>query len=216
MKKRFSIIALLSLAVGFTACEEVTSDTPSAVTISADKSDDLFGLIAAGGTMPIYVGILFILGLCAAAYSAAGSALTALTTSFTVDILKTHEKEDKSKEKSKREMVHISMAVVMALVIIVFYYLNSQDAISAVYSIASYTYGPILGLFVFGMFIKNKVRDALVPFVCVASPVVCYFVQDWLLNSFGYVMSFELLLLNAFVTVIGLALIAKKEKAEEV
>ena len=89
-------------------------------------------------------------------------------------------------------------------------------AISAVYSIASYTYGPILGLFVFGMFIKNKVRDALVPFVCVASPVVCYFVQDWLLNSFGYVMSFELLLLNAFVTVVGLALIAKKEKTEEV
>ena len=112
-------------------------------------------------------------------------------------------------------MVHISMAVVMAIVIIVFYYLNSQDAISAVYSIASYTYGPILGLFVFGMFIKNKVRDGLVPFVCIASPVICYFVQDWLLNSFGYVMSFELLLLNALVTVIGLALIAKKEKVDE-
>ena len=183
--------------------------------IVADKSDDLFGLIAAGNTMPIIVGILFILGLCAAAYSAAGSALTALTTSFTVDILKTQNKEDKSKENSKRELVHISMAVVMAIVIIVFYYLNSQDAISAVYSIASYTYGPILGLFVFGMFIKNKVRDGLVPFVCIASPVICYFVQDWLLNSFGYVMSFELLLLNALVTVIWLALIAKKEKVDE-
>lgn len=113
-------------------------------------------------------------------------------------------------------MVHIAMAVVMAIVIIVFYYLNSQDAISAVYSIASYTYGPILGLFVFGMFIKNKVHDRLVPYVCVASPVICYFVQEALLTYFGYVMSFELLLLNAFVTVAGLALIAKKEKAQEV
>ena len=182
--------------------------------IVADKSDDLFGLIAAGNTMPVFVGILFILGLCAAAYSAAGSALTALTTSFTVDILNTENNGDK-KEKKQRELVHIAMAVVMALVIIVFYYLNSQDAISAVYSIASYTYGPILGLFVFGMFIKNKVRDGLVPFVCIASPVVCYFVQDWLNKQFGYVMSFELLLLNALVTVIGLALIAKKEKVNE-
>ncbi len=180
--------------------------------IVAEKSDDLFGLIAAGGTMPIFVGILFILGLCAAAYSAAGSALTALTTSFTVDILKT---QDQKNEKKQRELVHIGMAVVMALVIIVFYYLNSQDAISAVYSIASYTYGPILGLFVFGMFVKNKVCDKYVPFVCIASPIICYFVQDWLFKAFGYVMSFELLLLNAFVTVLGLAVIAKKEKVEE-
>ena len=185
------------------------------VGIKAGHPDDLFGLVAAHNTMPLIVGILFILGLVSAAYSAAGSALTALTTSFTVDILKTQDKEDKSSEKKKRELVHVAMAAVMALVIIVFYYLNSQDAISAVYAIASYTYGPILGLFVFGMFIKNKVRDNLVPYVCIASPIICYFVQDWLFKSFGYVMSFELLLLNALVTVVGLALIAKGEKVKD-
>lgn len=183
--------------------------------ITADKSDDLFGLIAAGNTMPIVVGILFIVGLCAAAYSAAGSALTALTTSFTVDILKSQD-NNANNEKKKRELVHIAMAAVMAFVIIVFYYLNSQDAISAVYSIASYTYGPILGLFVFGMFIKNKVHDRWVPFVCVASPVICYFAQDLLKQKFGYEMSFELLLLNALVTIIGLAIISKGEKVKEV
>lgn len=182
--------------------------------ITADKSDDLFGLIAAGDTMPIVVGILFIVGLCAAAYSAAGSALTALTTSFTVDILKSQD-NNTSNEKKKRELVHVAMAAVMALVIIVFYYLNSQDAISAVYSIASYTYGPILGLFVFGMFIKNKVHDRWVPIVCIASPVICYFAQDLLKHKFGYEMSFELLLLNALVTIIGLAIISKGEKVKE-
>ena len=104
------------------------------------------------------------------------------------------------------------MAAIMGIVIVVFYWLNSEDAISAVYTIASYTYGPILGLFAFGMFCRRQVRDRFVPIVCIAAPVICFFVKDWLLKAFGYTMSFELLLLNAALTALGLALLIKKEK----
>lgn len=174
-----------------------------------EKSDDLFGLVASHPTMPTIVGILFIIGLIAAAYSAAGSALTALTTSFTVDILNADKKQDDKKLSATRGIVHVSMAAIMGAVIIVFYVISNSDAISAVYTVASYTYGPILGLFAFGMATKINVRDRAVPAVCICAPIICYFVQDWLQSSFGYTMSFELLLLNALVTIIGLLIFSK-------
>ncbi len=177
-----------------------------------EKTDELFGLVASSSTMPIIVGILFILGLISASYSAAGSALTSLTTSFTVDILKAHEKSNDEQLTKTRNVVHVAMSVIMGLVIIVFYMISNSDAISAVYALASYTYGPILGLFVFGLACKKGVKDKFVPYVCVAAPVICFFVQRWLLDAFGYVMSFELLLLNAAVTVLGLVLLMKKSK----
>ena len=101
------------------------------------------------------------------------------------------------------------MAAIMGAVIIVFYLISNSDAISAVYTVASYTYGPILGLFAFGMATKVSVRDRMVPAVCIGAPVICYFVQDWLQSAFGYTMSFELLLLNAAVTMIGLLIFSK-------
>ena len=174
-----------------------------------EKSDDLFGLVASHPTMPAIVGILFILGLISAAYSAAGSALTALTTSFTVDILKANKKQDDKALSTTREIVHVSMAAIMGAVIIVFYLISNSDAISAVYTVASYTYGPILGLFAFGMATKVNVRDRMVPAVCIGAPVICYFVQDWLQKAYGYTMSFELLLLNAAVTMLGLLIFSK-------
>ena len=174
-----------------------------------EKTDELFGLVASSGDMPIIVGILFILGLISASYSAAGSALTSLTTSFTVDVLKAHEKQDEARLTRTRNMVHVAMSAIMGVVIVVFYIISNSDAISAVYAIASYTYGPILGLFAFGLACNTAVRDKWVPVVCIAAPVICFFVQKWLLDSFGYVMSFELLLLNAAVTVIGLILLKK-------
>ena len=174
-----------------------------------EKSDDLFGLVASHPTMPTVVGILFILGLISAAYSAAGSALTALTTSFTVDILGANKKKDDKGLSTTREIVHVSMAAIMGAVIIVFYLISNSDAISAVYTVASYTYGPILGLFAFGMATKMSVRDRMVPAVCIGAPVICYFVQDWLQSAFGYTMSFELMLLNAAVTMIGLLIFSK-------
>lgn len=178
-----------------------------------ESSDNLFGNVVASQGMPVIVGILFILGLIAASYSAAGSALTALTTSFTVDILKADVKSDDMKHK--RKIVHYSMAVLMGLVIIVFNIINNQDAISAVYTLASYTYGPILGLFCFGMFTKRQVRDGWVPAICILAPTICFFVRYFLLHSFGYVMSFELLLLNAALTMIGLFALSMKETAKK-
>lgn len=179
------------------------------------KSDELFGLVAAHSSMPLIVGILFILGLVAAAYSAAGSALTSLTTSFTVDVLKAHEKQDEKRLTMTRKLVHVGMSIMMGIVIIIFYLISDSDAISAVYTLASYTYGPILGLFVFGMFIKRRVTDKAVPMVCISAPVICFFIQKYLKELFDYEMSFELLILNALVTILGLFIFSHKEKQVE-
>ncbi len=169
-----------------------------------EKSDDIFGMVATSDAMPVWVGILFVLGLIAAAYSAAGSALTSLTTSFTVDILGAHRQNDQNKLTRPRRNVHIGMSVIMGAVIVVFYYMSNQDAISAVYTLASYTYGPILGLFVFGMFSKRLVRDRLVPAVCIAAPVLSWGTQWALVQLWGYHTGFELLLINACYTMLGL------------
>ena len=174
-----------------------------------EKTDELFGLVASSSGMPIIVGILFILGLISASYSAAGSALTSLTTSFTVDILNANKTQDEARLTRTRNVVHVAMSVIMGLVIVVFYIISNSDAISAVYAIASYTYGPILGLFAYGLACNKAVRDKWVPVVCIAAPVICFFVQRWLLEQFEYVMSFELLLLNAAVTVLGLIVLMK-------
>lgn len=173
-----------------------------------EKSDELFGLVATHPDVPIVVGILFVLGLISAAYSAAGSALTSLTTSFTVDILGAHKKQDEKKLTRTRKGVHVMMSTIMGLVIIAFYYLSNQDAISAVYTLASYTYGPILGLFVYGMFWKKPVHDKLVPVVCIAAPVLSWVLQLALKELWGYETSFELLIINALITVAGLRLLS--------
>lgn len=172
------------------------------------KTDEIFGLVASDPAMPLIVGILFVLGLISAAYSAAGSALTSLTTSFTVDILDGQKRYDDARLTRVRKLVHVAMSVTMGLVIIVFYYLSNQDAISAVYTLASYTYGPILGLFVYGMFWRKPVRDRWVPAVCISAPVISWVIQYALREGFGYETSFELLIINALVTVIGLRLLS--------
>lgn len=175
-----------------------------------EKTDQIFSLVATHDSMPLIVGILFIVGLIAAAYSAAGSALTSLTTSFTVDILDGHKRyaDNDRKLTSVRKRVHIAMSAVMGLVIIAFYYWSNQDAISAVYTLASYTYGPILGLFAYGMFCRKPVHDKWVPAVCVLAPVLSWCVQWALREAFGYHTSFELLLINAGITIIGLMLLS--------
>lgn len=182
----------------------------SEMNISTQKPDELFGLVAE--KTGVVVLVFFILGLVAAAYSAAGSALTALTTSFTVDILDKDATD--ASVASTRKVVHVSMAVVMGIVIYVFYLLSSQDAISAVYALASFTYGPILGLFAYGMFTKAGVRDKLVPVVCILAPVLSWLLQWSVDKYFNHQIGFELLLYNAVFTVIGLLLL-RKGKVEE-
>lgn len=145
------------------------------------------------------------LGLVSAAYSAAGSALVSLTTSFTVGILDGNGIEERKLARMRR-LVHAGMAVTMGVVIIVFYLISEDDAISAVYTLASYTYGPILGLFIFGMFTSWRVNDRIVPVLCLAAPLACLFTRNLLFRLWGYEMSFELLLLNALYTFTFLAI----------
>lgn len=188
----------------------------SAKTGITERGDDLFPTIAVkNGGFPIVVGILFIVGFISAAYAAAGSALTALTTSFTIDILEGDNKYSEVELSSIRKKVHIGMAVVMGIVIIVIEALNNTSVINAVYVLASYTYGPILGMFVFGIFTKKAVRDKYVPFVAILSPVLCYVIDTNSKQWFnGYEFSHERLILNALLTIVGLFLLIKKTPAE--
>lgn len=177
-----------------------------------EKTDELFPLIATKGYFPVIVGVLFIIGLVSSAYSAAGSALTALTTSFTVDILEATKKKEEEEVTKMRKKVHIAMSVVMGLTIIVFNVLNNTSVIDAVYILASYTYGPILGLFVFGIFMKQPVRDKYIPVVAIASPLLCFVLQKNSEAWFGgYSFSYELLLFNALFTFLGTCLLIKKQ-----
>ncbi len=175
-----------------------------------EKSDELFSTVVTDSAMPVFVGVLFVLGLISAAYSAAGSALTSLTTSFTVDILGAHKKAGSERRLTlTRKLVHVGMSVIMGVIIIIFYYMSNADAISAVYTLASYTYGPILGLFAFGLTNRRPVRDRLVPVICLLAPALSWFTQ-WALNEYaGYTVGFELLLINAAYTALGLLFLSK-------
>lgn len=175
-----------------------------------EKSDELFPMIATQGHLPYVVGILFIIGLISSAYAAAGSALTALTTSFTVDILGIQGKSE-SDIKKTRKKVHLSMAVVMGLVIFIFNLLNNTSVIDAVYVLASYTYGPILGLFAFGIFTKKQVRDKLVLYVAIAAPVLCFIIQKMTVALWDYHFSYELIIMNATITFLGMLAISVKK-----
>lgn len=178
-----------------------------------ESSDQLFPLIATGGYFPLIVGILFIIGLISAAYSAAGSALTALTTSFTVDILQSKKRMSSLDLNRTRKKVHFGMAICMVLVITVIELLNNTSVIDAVYILTSYTYGPILGLFAFGIFSKKKVKDKYIPLVAISAPILCFIVDQNSKSWFnGYAFSYELLILNAIFTIIGLSLLIKKNK----
>ncbi len=176
-----------------------------------ETGDKLFPTITTGGYLPIIVGILFIIGLVSSAYNAAGSALTSLTTSFTIDILGAHTQNEKH-IKELRYRIHIIMAGIMALVIIGFNLLNSTTVVDAVYTLVSYTYGPILGMFAFGIITKSQVRDKFVPLVATAAPILCFILDKNSVQWFsGYQFSYELLILNALFTFIGLCLLIKQK-----
>lgn len=180
-----------------------------------EKGDNLFPAVATSGILPSITGVLFIIGLVAAAYGAGGSALTSLTTSFTLDILGTSGKSDEKITRT-RKIVHICMAIGMALVIIVIDAVNNTSTIDAVYKLASYTYGPILGMFAFGILTKREVKDRFVPIIAIVSPLICLVLH---LNSErwfgGYKFSYELLLLNAGLTFLGLLLLSKKAERKD-
>jgi len=175
-----------------------------------EQADELFPIIATQGYLPSIVSVLFILGIVAAAYSSADSALTALTTSFTVDIL---NMEGRSEQQVKRirKRVHIAISLIMAGVIMVFKAVNDESVISAIFTVAGYTYGPLLGLYAFGLFTRYGVKDKWVPLVAVISPIICYFLAKYSPTLFnGYEFGFELLIVNGAITFLGLLLLVKK------
>ena len=179
----------------------------------SEVGDTLFPAVATGGYLPAIVGVLFVIGLVSCAFAAGGSALTALTTSFTVDIIGTKGKSEEQ-VTTIRKKVHLLMAFLMGVVIFVFYLLNTKSAIDAVYKLASYTYGPILGMFAFGIFSKRKVNDKWVPLVAVIAPVLCFILQSNSERWFGgYKFSYELLLFNALFTILGLCLLIRRKKS---
>ena len=182
-----------------------------------EQTDELFPIIATQGYLPMVVSILFILGIVAAAYSSADSALTALTTSFTVDILNV---EDRGEQQIKRirKQVHIAISLLMVAVIMFFKAVNDESVISAIFTVAGYTYGPLLGLYSFGLFTRYSIKDKWVPLVALISPIFCFFLAKFSPILFnGYEFGFELLIVNGALTFFGLLLLVKKgEKAIEI
>ena len=170
------------------------------------KRDQLFPTLALEHLSPA-IGIAFIIGLVAAAYSSADSALTALTTSFSVDILEFDPQDESS--VARRQWVHAGMAGVLMVVILIFWRMNDDSVINQLFRAAGYTYGPLLGLYAFGLFTRRAVRDRLVPLVAVASPVICYVMnlnaEQWFA---GYKFGFELLIINGLLTFTGLWLLS--------
>jgi SSS family solute:Na+ symporter len=175
------------------------------------QSDDLYPLIAMQGHLGPVVAMMFIVGIISAAYPSADSALTSLTTSFTVDIMDVKKKHDEAGIKRIRGRVHILFSLVLVLVIMAFRAINDRSVVSAIFTVAGYTYGPLLGLFSFGLLTKSTFRDSFwVPVITVASPTLCYLIS---LNSQrwfgGYQVGFELLLLNGLFTFFGLWLLSR-------
>ena len=178
----------------------------------AQTGDRLFPAVATSPLLPSVVGVLFTIGLVSCAFSAGGSALTALTTSFTVDIIGTKGKSEEE-VSALRKKVHLGMALLMGIAIFMFHLLGTDSVIDAVYKLASYTYGPILGMFVFGLCCRKQVRDRFVPIVAVAAPVLSFILQANSERWFGgYQFSYELLLVNAGLTVLGLCLLIVRGK----
>ena len=174
------------------------------------RGDDIFGYVTTECGLPIIVGVLFLLGLVASTYSAAGSALTALTTSFTLDILGGKRLDDKALIKLRRA-THMLIAVVMTLIIVLFYHFSSGGVITLIFTMASYTYGPLLGMFLFGLFTKRKVNEKALPLIAVVSPLLCYVLSSnattWLC---GYQFSYEIIVVNATLTMLGMWAFSKK------
>jgi Na+/proline symporter len=174
-----------------------------------EKTDLLFPMIAMDGYLGVGVAVFFVLGLIASAYSSADSALTALTTSFCVDILNFESRSDASKKKT-RWLVHIMMSCVLLSVICIFKTINNENVVKELFIYAGYTYGPLLGMYAFGLFNKRVLNDPLMPFIAVVAPLLTALFKYYGKELFGYDMGFELLLLNGAFTFNGMFIFSKK------
>jgi Na+/proline symporter len=182
--------------------------------VNVASSDELFPTIALNYLGPV-AGIVFLIGLISAAFPSADGALTSLTTSVSIDFLGLHRREGLSERKSTRirYVVHFSVAAIFFVSILIFSKLNDRAIIDKLFTIAGYTYGPLLGLYSFGLFTRRSVNDRITPFIAILSPVICFILSKYsvqLLN--GYKFGFELILLNGFLTFAGLWMFSRPQK----
>lgn len=178
-------------------------------TLAIERADSLYPSVALGGSLGWGLGLVFLIGLLASAFSSADSAMTALTTSICVDLLGT-EKKPHTQATAVRKRVHLGVAFVLFAVIMAFSAVQDSSVVSAIFTAANYTYGPILGLFAFGLVTKSQPVDRLIPWVAIASPILCYLLESSLKSSFGFSFGFALLPVNGLLTFLGLSLLTKK------
>ena len=163
-------------------------------------SDELLPMFAASGWMGSLVLVLFSIGIVAASFSGTDSALTAVTTSYCVDI------KERPDDETLRRRAHFGVCVLFAVFILAFRVINSTSVIDAIYIVLSYTSGPLLGLFAYGILTKRGVNDRLVPYICVAAPVICFAINQITVSLTGYKFGYELLMLNGMLVFLGMYL----------
>ena len=163
-----------------------------------EKGDDLLSGMVLNGMMGNVCLVFFTIGVIASAFSSADSAMTALTTSFCIDIL------EKEEDEKTRKRVHLGVMVAFVLVTLVFNAIGSGSVMDLIYTLVSYTYGPLLGLFAFGMFTRRQPQEKYVPFIAIASPLICYMIDVVVLQWTGYQFGYELLMFNGLLTFVGL------------
>lgn len=216
----FVVINIFFLSVGALLYLYAEKNGISVPMVDGVKRTDLLFPEIAFNHLNIIPAVVFLLGLTAATFATTDSALTALTTSFCLDFLGMDKKksedgnqkmEDDKKMVRTRHLVHVGFSLLMFLVIIIFNSLNDKSVVTMIFKVASYTYGPLLGLYTFGLFMKSKtVHDKLVPIICVISPLVCFLIAKNSAALFGdYVIDNELIIVNGLITFIGLLIISK-------
>ncbi len=202
-------IVLVIVNFFFLALGILLTDYAATQGIDAHK-DQLFPIIATQGTLGLTTALFFVLGLIAAAYSSADSALTSLTTSFSIDILEIDKKKEPATQERMRKKIHILFSLILISTILIFkYFIADASVIAKIFTFAGYTYGPLLGLYAFGLFTKCKVHDKTVPFVAIASPFIAYAINSASIAFTGFDFEFFVLVLNGTITFLGLYL-AKK------
>ena len=203
-------IVLVIVNFFFLALGVLLTDYAQRNGIDAHK-DELFPIIATKGTLGLATAMFFLLGLIAAAYSSADSALTSLTTSFSIDILEIDKKKDKKEQEKIRKKIHILFSFVLIATILVFkYFIADASVIAKIFTFAGYTYGPLLGLYAFGLFTKLNVKDKAVPYICLIAPILTYVISFYSKEKLGFDFGFFVLVLNGALTFLGLYLFKKK------
>ncbi len=209
----FVVINIFFLSVGALLYLYAEKNGIAVPVVGDVKRTDLLFPEVAFNHLSLVPAVVFLLGLTAATFATTDSALTALTTSFCVDFLGMDKTANANKPNMvrTRHLVHVGFSLLMFLVIIVFNSLNDKSVVTMIFKVASYTYGPLLGLYSFGLFVQTKtVHDKLVPFICIISPLLCFFIVRYSADLFGnYVIDNELIIVNGLITFLGLLLISK-------